>query len=362
MQSILLEAAGNSEANFAHQMMGILMWIFVFVSAVMVPFCIYMAFKFATASNEERRRSAKTRFINALASMLIIMILAGIMAVQQVMVGVPPGGTITPPDWSTPPPLSRPTRPDGSEDTGPANQLQGVQLFFPIRHEGHTESRGVGNGHNGVDLQNPNFPLRDGQTEGALGQRIFAIYGGEVVRSVYQGSTYDNTGYGNLIIIKHKHEGRDVQEFFSVYAHLSHRYVVSGTVTAGQVIGRMGNTGNTMSSAADAPVINGTKRSRGHLHFEMRTGATAPNYTNGTVRDPWVFVGGRWSTMWVDRLDNLGGGGGGGTPTPWAVHGNLPGCDYCRGYWLGVDARFFRENRHFNHSPRHPLINIKGHG
>lgn len=64
-----------------------------------------------------------------------------------------------------------------------------------------------------------------------------------------KGST-GNASYGNCIKIDH------VNGYSTLYAHLKEVYVVEGqTVTKGQAIGLMGNTGNSY---------------RAHLHFEVR--------------------------------------------------------------------------------------------
>ena len=64
---------------------------------------------------------------------------------------------------------------------------------------------------------------------------------------------YEATGFGNYILIRHKYG------FFTKYAHLDKVYVKEGeTVSQGQVIGTMGNTG-----LSTAP----------HLHYEVRIGS-----------------------------------------------------------------------------------------
>ena len=63
-------------------------------------------------------------------------------------------------------------------------------------------------------------------------------------------------GYGNVIVIKH--DGK----FKTRYAHLHKILIKSGAqVTAGQVIGKVGSTGNTRAS--------GKMRDSSHLHFEV---------------------------------------------------------------------------------------------
>lgn len=63
-------------------------------------------------------------------------------------------------------------------------------------------------------------------------------------------------GYGNVIVIKH--DGK----FKTRYAHLHKILIKSGAqVSAGQVIGKVGSTGNTRAS--------GKMRDSSHLHFEV---------------------------------------------------------------------------------------------
>lgn len=93
-------------------------------------------------------------------------------------------------------------------------------------------------GYNAVDI--------DGET----GDPIYASAGGAVI--VAKGSGY-NGGYGNYVVIDH---GGGVQ---TLYAHMS-SVAASGSVSRGDVIGYVGNTGRSTGS---------------HLHFEVR-GATNP--------------------------------------------------------------------------------------
>lgn len=63
-------------------------------------------------------------------------------------------------------------------------------------------------------------------------------------------------GYGNIVVIKHD------TKFKTRYAHLSKILIKTGAqVTAGQVIGKVGSTGNTRAS--------GKTRDSSHLHFEV---------------------------------------------------------------------------------------------
>ena len=110
-------------------------------------------------------------------------------------------------------------------------------LIRPIN--GGRRSQGI-HGHNGIDLASaPGTPVM----AAATGQVIVAKVGGY------------NGGYGNMIVIAHDN---NIQ---TVYAHLRAVYVTSGqTVSQGQVIGELGNTGRSTGP---------------HLHFEVR-GAKNP--------------------------------------------------------------------------------------
>lgn len=85
--------------------------------------------------------------------------------------------------------------------------------------------------------------------ENRLNTPIYAAAAGEVIVS-QDGWNY---GYGNYVIIDH---GNDHQ---TLYAHLNKRRVeVGDTVTSGQIIGNMGNTGRVFGPTGI------------HLHFELK--------------------------------------------------------------------------------------------
>ena len=78
---------------------------------------------------------------------------------------------------------------------------------------------------------------------------IVAAADGVVVRSYY------STSYGNAVFISHSING---QVYTTVYAHMESRMVSNGqTVSKGQQIGIMGNTGQSFGQ---------------HLHFELHKG------------------------------------------------------------------------------------------
>lgn len=93
--------------------------------------------------------------------------------------------------------------------------------------------------HTGIDFRAP------------VGTKIHATRRGRVIHAGWGGS---GPSYGNHVVIESRHRGRRIRH---LYAHLSGTRVRRGQkVTAGQVIGRSGTTGNT----------NGP-----HLHYEERT-------------------------------------------------------------------------------------------
>lgn len=87
--------------------------------------------------------------------------------------------------------------------------------------------------HTGTDLSAP------------MGTPVVAAYSGRVTVSDFLG------GYGLTVVLQHSDQGAE-----TLYGHLSEIFVRSGeTVQQGEVIGRVGSTGNSTGP---------------HLHFEMR--------------------------------------------------------------------------------------------
>jgi LysM repeat protein len=134
-----------------------------------------------------------------------------------------PGGEIV-----APKPTSKPV-------AGGATGVAG--LVHPV--PGAVKTQGI-HGYNGVDLA------------AAVGTNVRAAASGRVIVSKSGGW---NGGYGNYIVIDHPNGTQ------TLYAHLSRNSVASGaTVSVGQAIGAVGNTGRSTGA---------------HLHFEVR-GARNP--------------------------------------------------------------------------------------
>ena len=88
------------------------------------------------------------------------------------------------------------------------------------------------------------------------GKPVYATRGGTVITAVTSDS-----GYGIYVLIDHG------GGYSSLYAHMSVRYVnVGDTVQKGQMIGRVGSTGNSTGP---------------HIHLEISK--------NGTLVDPMSF-------------------------------------------------------------------------
>lgn len=107
------------------------------------------------------------------------------------------------------------------------------QPYGPSQYTFEPPYDGYPHFHTGLDLPN------------AAGSPIVAAEPGVVVAA-----GFDETGYGNHIIIAH------AGGFLTLYGHLETMLVTPGqTVSEGQLIGLMGSTGNSTGS---------------HLHFEIR--------------------------------------------------------------------------------------------
>ena len=108
-------------------------------------------------------------------------------------------------------------------------------------------TRGFGNGHSGVDLG-----WQTTQTDGILAHSDGKVVFCQTGHKNNPGSS-GNASYGNCVKLDHGNN------YFTLYAHLSDVAVKLGQqVKKGQIIGHMGNTGNSYGA---------------HLHFEVRNGA-----------------------------------------------------------------------------------------
>ncbi|HHZ13553.1 MAG: peptidoglycan DD-metalloendopeptidase family protein [Caldicoprobacterales bacterium] len=137
----------------------------------------------------------------------------------------------------------KPPKKVSSSRSGSSSSSSGISMSWPTR--GRITSRfgrRWGRMHKGLDIANDR------------GTPIYAARSGTVCYSGYNG------GYGNLVRIDH---GSGIETY---YAHLSSRSVKKGQkVKKGQLIGYMGNTGNSTGP---------------HLHFEVRINGTPKNPLN----------------------------------------------------------------------------------
>lgn len=102
--------------------------------------------------------------------------------------------------------------------------------------------------HTGIDIH------------ATIGEPVRAVTAGRVVLSEPPGKL---AGYGNVIVVEHP--SNVTRAVYSLYAHMSERFVVKGdNVIEGQVIGAVGDTGGARGDVdhhIGAP----------HLHFELLT-------------------------------------------------------------------------------------------
>lgn len=146
--------------------------------------------------------------------------------------------------WLSPSRLSpgmRLTIPQDSYDYQIANPAQNVDFMWPLRKLDVSSNFGYRNGslHAGVDLRAPR------------GTEIYASAGGRVIFSGRK------NGYGRMVTIDH---GNGIE---TVYAHNDRNTVEVGQrVKQGQVIGRVGRSGNASGY---------------HVHFEYRRLGKAVN-------------------------------------------------------------------------------------
>ena len=155
---------------------------------------------------------------------------AGLQAGAEIIV---PGGAFpsVSPKKAASAPAKKTTAPTSKPSASTSGKFGNPLPGAPITQANH--------GYNAVDM------------DGDEGDPIYASASGSVI--IAKGSGW-NGGYGNYVVIEH---GGGVQ---TLYSHMSSLAVSGGTVSKGDVIGYVGNTGKSTGS---------------HLHFEVR-GASNP--------------------------------------------------------------------------------------
>ena len=148
----------------------------------------------------------------------------------------------------------------GSAETTNSNGVE-FALGTPVSVQitsyfGSSESFRNGSGHGAIDISNPNGI---GKVPVIASKAGTVVYPTSKAQTSYADNGYignnDGWGYGNHVIIDHG------DGIYTLYAHMAKDSitVMSGdTVAQGQVIGKIGNSGNSTGT---------------HLHFEMRKGS-----------------------------------------------------------------------------------------
>lgn len=135
--------------------------------------------------------------------------------------------------------------------------VQGYPISTPFKKKGKHWSKGY---HTGVDFAAP------------VGTPVYAAQDGTVTNATW------GAAYGTQIVIDQKalNDGtpQRIAGGWAIYAHLSKSNVKAGqTVKKGDLIGYVGNTGNSTGA---------------HLHFEVRNNI---RWSAGKEVDPMPFIG-----------------------------------------------------------------------
>jgi murein DD-endopeptidase MepM/ murein hydrolase activator NlpD len=138
-----------------------------------------------------------------------------------------------------------------------ASPIKGGKITTPYKKAGKYWSKGY---HTGVDYAQP------------IGTPVYAVQDGTVVNGGWGKS------YGIQILVDQKalNEGKPnrIAGGWAIYAHLSKSNVKAGQVIKkGELIGYVGNTGNSTGA---------------HLHYEVRN---SPKWSAGSEVDPMPFIG-----------------------------------------------------------------------
>jgi len=114
-----------------------------------------------------------------------------------------------------------------------------------------------------------------------IGLPVVSTLPGTVVFSKKNGG--NGTGWGNLIVIKHRHLGQDI---YSRYAHLQKRLVVEKEeVKKGQTIGTCGNTGASFGPHLHFDIFSSTPKSFTEYVYGLSKISVQKKYL-----DPYSFL------------------------------------------------------------------------
>jgi peptidoglycan hydrolase CwlO-like protein len=136
-----------------------------------------------------------------------------------------------------------------------ARASQGAQSYAPVQGNGMIIKPSAGRITSGFGHRSDGMHYGIDIAQGGT-VPIYAAAAGTVIKSEYSPS------YGNVVYISHYING---EQWTTVYAHMRSRAVQGGSVSKGQLLGYMGNTGHSFGQ---------------HLHFELYKGAWTPSHSN----------------------------------------------------------------------------------
>ena len=186
--------------------------------------------------------------------------------IEPGMVLVVSGSTKSAPSTPSTPSTPKPSTPSTPDNSTPSTNGWVAPLAKGTYRIGDNIIIGSGcisrtcGGHSGLDLSAP------------AGTPAKAIANGTVVHAGYG---FAGAAYGDHVVIKLP-DGK-----YALYGHLSSHNVVKGqTVTAGQMIGKVGSTGNSSGP---------------HLHFEIRN--SPDQFAVSVFSDPISYLRGKGVTL-----------------------------------------------------------------
>lgn len=143
------------------------------------------------------------------------------------------------------------------------NSGKNANRFGCVRASSLNECAPLKKPHHGIDLV------------ASIGTTVYAMYDGTVYASGTQtNSAGVEVGWGKWVMIK---STIGSQTYLNVYAHLDALPTVTGTVTAGAILGTSGDSGN----ASGEP----------HLHVEFRKFTSGTTYNSSEKVDPESLLG-----------------------------------------------------------------------